>query len=88
MTSEMSDEMYQAFLIEIVQDLVERTKDPEIAGAASEINRGYRHALYSILHLIDYHAEGWGLDKADVGLGDFSPDEWLREGIAYWEKKK
>lgn len=82
----MIDSTYRDLLNEVVRFAIEKTKDESLYRAGDLHGAGYRLAMYSFIHMIESEAASWGLNPSDVGLGKFSSDDWLREGIDYWKK--
>lgn len=80
----MASTDYKDFLIDFVYEIIDLTKDKSLYSSGDAHGAGYRLALYSVLNLLEGQAVAWNLDAQDVGLKDFSPDRWLKEGFEYW----
>jgi|APLow6443716910_1056828.scaffolds.fasta_scaffold322148_2 hypothetical protein len=78
----MTDQSYRNLLADLVEDLIERAEDP-LLFTVSDLNTGYRQALYTVLSRIECQARDFGLDPRTVGFGNFSPDDWFRLGREY-----
>lgn len=83
----MASTDYKEFLIDFVYEIMELTKDESLYSSGDAHGAGYRSALYSVLNLLEGQAVAWNLDAQDVGLNDFSPDKWRKEGVEYWIKR-
>lgn len=77
------EDKYRDFTRDFGVDLVEKTKDPDLFDD-SPFNRGYRAALYAVLHSMQLKAESFGINKDSIGMADFSADDWRTKGRDYW----
>jgi len=78
------DEKYRDFTRDLGVELVEKTKDPGLFDD-TPFNRGYRAALYAVLHSMQLKAQTFGVSDDNIGLSGFSADEWRTKGRDYWK---
>lgn len=79
----MNADGYKDFLCDLTAELIQLAKDPTIFEDSNDFNRGYRSALYSVIHLIETQADSWDIDRTEIGLGGFCADDWRRLGKSY-----
>lgn len=79
----MTNDYYREFLAQIVREMIDNTKDAKIY-SNTDFENGYLMGLYSMLKIVKTEVFLAEIDPAQVGLGDFDVDEWLRMGRAYW----
>lgn len=82
----MNESVYQDFVRDLLHEIIEKTKAPEIY-AADSFNRGYRSAIYAVLSKAKLKAEAFDIDPMEIGMGGFMPDEWFQQGQDYWKQK-
>lgn len=82
----MSEALYKSLLLEIVEQMIERTTEPG-SYSDKEFDLGWFSGVYSMLKIVDTEVRLAYVDPAEVGLGEFNVDEWFRLGADYWNRK-
>lgn len=75
-----------AFLKDFVREVLELANDQQLYVPGDAYGAGYRAALYSVIHILEQQVDAWDLTSNDVGLGNFSADEWRKVGLPYVDK--
>ncbi len=82
----MPTDAYKWLLTDTVAEMIRLTQDDSLY-EDTPVQHGYLLGLYAMLHLIETQADAFLIPRGDIGLGNFSADEWLRLGKSYWSSR-